>query len=737
MHRTILAAVLLVTMTWGSAVAVATPDPSAEAPADDRPLPATVSPMGQDLARAPLEASDEAEALGQQLAADPATSVEDRLGTGLEAVHDGDVDARMAPPASLTTELVLAHAADGDPLDPAEVRNLQTQVEDLPAGVAEALAWLVKGARLSEAVRPDVAAQVDDEALSVLAEDRFPGDDVEAASTDAAQLLSEDEASNLAAHEAAMDPVGLDRVLTAHLTMAAAVDGATAALQGVDGAGTATAASQPGDVFNASTPYGPIYVSGSDDTVYPAGLEALATVDLGGEDRYENRAGAVNADVLDLLGANPFDPSDVADRVQRSHNASVSIDLQGDDEYVHQGPGAQGYGGFGGFGALVDLAGDDTYDSGALAQGAGLVAGAGVLVDATGQDGFAVDQQGQGYAQDSGAGLLVSGAGNDTYEAQIVAQGTGFVGGLFGGLVDLEGSETYRCTGVADFSSVLIPVDVGRPGSTCQATGFGGAGVLVDAVGDDAYETASSFRNVALLGAGLHADLSGSDTFTSGEWSNGVGVLGASVLVSAGTGSDVLVSTQDEGPWVDVYVGANGEGYNGVGVVDVGGGDDVVSHDVDKGLWLTQYACGVGCTHEGGVGVLASAVGDDVYTTEVGQGASVGGVAVLQDEAGDDTYERRYDSIRTQGYAEYGTAPADLLLGTCTLGLLQDGSGQDTYSNPVTDFGQRGDDEAWGQGDYGRGIDGAGGTAAYASNHLVPDAQDVLTRQACQQVVDI
>lgn len=549
----------------------------------------------------------------------------------------------------------------------------------------------------------------------------------------------------------------MERIYAAHAVMATAVDRAieqlsprAASSSGAGGpGGLAVPTAQPGDVFQQATPYGQIRVSGTQDHTYTS--EAFVTIDLGGNDRYDHGVATARGEPLDLLGVSPppspTSPSfpawvaDVRERLQHSHNVSVAIDVQGQDDYDATSAGAQGVGAWAGFGALADLAGQDSYSAPALAQGTGWVAGAGFLVDGGGDDTYVVTQQGQGYSQDGGAGFLADATGTDLYKAQIVAQGTGFVGGLAGVLVDGTGNDQYSCTGVANFQDVVIPVDLPRPGSTCHAVGFGGDGILVDSAGNDRYETFSSFQAMSLIGTGVLVDGAGDDVYDAGEWSNANGILGVAVIADGG-GSDEYASNQTAGPWVDIYVGSNGEGYAlGAGVLSDATGHDTYRSKVDKGLLDPQFACGAGCTHDAGIGLLSDGEGDDLYRTEYGEGASVGvhdppvknstgGFAALVDGEGDDTYDLTEGSTSGQGYAELGI-PLD---SDCSYGLLVDGRGTDSYSNPVTDLGTRADDSYWGQGDYGRGIDGLAGAQGYATGQLTTDLQEIVQRRACETI---
>ena len=104
--------------------------------------------------------------------------------------------------------------------------------------------------------------------------------------------------------------------------------------------------------------------------------------------------------------------------------------------------------------------------------------------------------------------------------------------------------------------------------------------------------------------------------------------------------------------------------------------------------------------------------------------------------AGDDQYTLSHASDWVPGYADTGVlnvvvglAPAE-----CYYGILWDGDGADASNNPTTTFGARGDDTYWGQGEFGRGIDGlTTGTIEYAtSSHFQADAAKIAATHACE-----
>lgn len=698
--------------------------------------PSLLAPLGQRMMDAPFDAPAQAQALADAYALAP-TSLASLYATSLARIHDEPVAVPTLSPGPLAAEVVRARALAGETTSAAEAAALAARSAKLEPNVERALATLVAAAtqaRLADrdafahTTRADVAFFATHHVGSV---DMRPGD--------AAQLLSDASPTDLLAARDAISRIDTGALHRAQLAMAVGVDDAAALLR--DGSPRASM----GQVFETDTPYGRIRVQGTGSDVYAAGDDFFVLVDLGGDDRYENRAGGSTADLLGTTGV-PFPPSptdptfpawlDAAyGYVHRAHNASVVIDVGGNDVYASAAWGAQGFGAYGGFGALVDLAGNDLYSAPGLAQGAGQVGGAGFLVDAAGNDMYAATEQAQGFGIDAGGGFLAEADGADQYTSEVVSQGTGYSADLVGLLVDVAGSDVYSCTGERDFSGSILPVNAPRPGTICHAAGFGGTGVQVDLAGDDDYLTASSFQALTLIGTGILVDGAGNDEYRAGEWSNGVGVVGAAVIVD-GAGDDVYASDHRLlMPWSDIYLGSNGEGYEGVGILADASGNDDHEASARKDLWLTQYACSAGCAYELGVGLLLDGAGDDRYVSEVGQGGAVYGVAALVDSGGNDVYTLTQGSTRGQGYAgEEHVFVLDDGVSDCWYGVLIDLDGTDAYSNPVTDFGSRVDGGHWGQGAMGRGADSLGGVEAYANGELFGDLQHELNTHACNQL---
>ena len=341
---------------------------------------------------------------------------------------------------------------------------------------------------------------------------------------------------------------------------------------------------QKGDITYVYTRYGLMIVGGTGDQVYEQ--DALLIVDLGGNDRYLNGAGASRV----------------------GHPFSVVIDFSGDDVYLAGADHAQGAGILGG-GFLIDLGGNDRYLAESFAQGAGVL-GVGMLVDTGGRDEYRCHSfcQGAGFL---GVGLIAESDGNDQYNAAVYAQGFGFVRGL-GLILEGEGNDRYFAGGVypdhREPGKAYLSLSQGfgygiRPwGDLAGASG--GIGILDDAGGNDNY-VGDYFSQGAgyWYGLGILNDSGGHDLYTAGRYSQGAGIhLAAGILndangddhyiarygVSQGCGHDLAVGFLLDNGGNDRYIGGtlsqgagNGNGFGVLG--DNGGNDEYYLSDQGQG----------------------------------------------------------------------------------------------------------------------------------------------------------
>lgn len=354
--------------------------------------------------------------------------------------------------------------------------------------------------------------------------------------------------------------------------------------------------------------------------------------------------------VIGSLEDNTYDMTRVAavfdpggnDRYTWSGNVAgsrVVLDLSGNDTYASTGIGGPG-GALLGVSAVIDLKGDDRYSGNTLALGAAAF----------------------------GVGMIVDRAGNDTYTSERWSLGSAFAG--VGAVADLEGIDLY--------DSPLFSQGVGGP---C------GAGLLLDAAGDDryradrtqrsAYDTPATFlafsqgcsfgyRVGAAGGIGSLVDLAGNDRYECGEFGQGCGYyLGLGILHDA-AGDDFYVGNR--------YAQGTAA-HQAFGALEDGSGNDIY-HGVT--------AADQGAAWDMSAAVLLDRSGDDIYISAgtLSQGAAAQqAIGMLIDLAGNDLYR--------SGAASQGEADGNQYHWEATLcpsfALLWDAAGRNTFSSGRVD----------------------------------------------------
>jgi len=353
------------------------------------------------------------------------------------------------------------------------------------------------------------------------------------------------------------------------------------------------------------TRWGKVIIGTEGDDVYQD--DAALIIDPGGDDRYLNRAGGAIG-ILD----NPF---------------SVVIDLKGNDLYQTQKLFSQG-GAIFGCGVLFDLAGDDVYRSRHYAQGAAIF-GTGVLWDGSGQDIYDAGFYAQG-AGHYGVGLLIDNQGNDCYRAFCYCQG--FAGTWGYGLLAEDGGQDLYYAGGRYLHEPLLPREF-RSFAQGFAIGVrpdasGGIGFLCDLKGNDFYNAEVFCQGTSYwYSLGMLYDGEGFDHYTAAQYSQGAGIhLSVGALIDA-EGNDSYFSRL--GP-------SQGEGHDlSVGVLFDYQGDDGYYASGGQGIGLTNS-----------VGLFLDADGQDWYMTSeslIAQGSSnwargFGGIGLFIDLAGKDQY---------------------------------------------------------------------------------------------------
>ncbi len=399
-------------------------------------------------------------------------------------------------------------------------------------------------------------------------------------------------------------------------------------------------------------------------------------------------------------------PNDYSPEVLRA--AAFVFDPGGDD--VYRGRAASAVGGiFRPLGAIVDLGGNDLYDT----QGrsfclGGAVLGVAALIDRSGDDIYR-GEDGSNGAAFFGGGFLFDGGGRDLFEGRNLCEGAGAFG--IGVLVSESpadpppGPEPEKDLAYQQ-GLVKVPGTGSRPirwddndTYLCarQSQGFAstfGIGLLYDRTGNDVYRSGGRYLHRPLLpndfqslsqgfsigfrpraggGIGILCDEEGNDFYDAEVYAQGASYWYSLGLQYDGGGNDRYLATQ--------Y--AQGAGIHlSVGSLHDRGGDD---HYVCK-LGVTQ-----GTAHDLSVGMLLDDGGNDYYVVSDGQGMSItNSTAIFIDGLGDDTYA-------TPGV---GQGALTWNRGFCGSGIFLDLEGKDTYTGTFAKDGA-----VWSSDLYAIGID--------------------------------
>ncbi|MEK7866148.1 MAG: CAP domain-containing protein [Planctomycetota bacterium] len=366
----------------------------------------------------------------------------------------------------------------------------------------------------------------------------------------------------------------------------------------------------------------------------------------------------------------------------------VFVDVGGNDTYRGEGQGSAQYG----IAVLWDLAGNDRYEGKKECQGAA-TAGVGMLIDEAGDDTYVADESAQGYAL-VGIGALVDRAGNDSYRGDSACMGFGYCS-AFALLLDLAGDDKYHLND-PDFGDPLTnkaPQDEKHNASSGMGGGWG----------DNDYNTPDHPGRRG-GGLGMLIDAKGDDVYESGCWAMGVGYyLGIGALVDY-EGDDRHRS------WV--YTTGSGA-HGGFGCFIDRAGDDVY----DIGGWNC-----LGMSVDYGMGFFLDDAGNDTYIkTASGLGWTTGlGIALFQDRGGDDDYrvaDGNTGSGRFYTVEDYNSDGQVTDSEKRHFGIFLDLGGMDRYAN-----GKK-NGTAWKQSDFAGGYDAPGAKPAWT----VPDGWEDLT----------
>ncbi len=223
----------------------------------------------------------------------------------------------------------------------------------------------------------------------------------------------------------------------------------------------------------------------------PLGVGAV--IDIAGDDHYQcgnTYPSAYNAQ--DAPTGNPGDPLYQYDCFGLGAGAGQRI-LTKKVEW-------QAYSLAGGWGLLLDIKGQDHYDSANFSQGQGYFFGAGIKMDLDGDDAHQAARYGHGASAHFGVGLFIDYHGDDRY---------GSSGPFYNG-------------GVAWDSSVSLMIDAGKGRDIYafdRSTGLGradyaGWGLFIDEGGADQYQATSGFGDSSEKSVAGFFDLEGKDAYT-------------------------------------------------------------------------------------------------------------------------------------------------------------------------------------------------------------------------------
>jgi hypothetical protein len=222
----------------------------------------------------------------------------------------------------------------------------------------------------------------------------------------------------------------------------------------------------------------------------PQGVGAV--IDLQGEDQYQCGGKIPSAYTAeDAPAAKPGDPMLQYDCFGLGTGSGKRI--------LSKRPEWEAYNLAGGWGLLLDIEGNDRYQSANFSQGHGYFFGSGLFLDLDGNDEYLAARYGHGSSAHYGVGLYIDRHGADHY---------GSSGPFYNG-------------GVAWDHGVSIMIDAGAEADRyafLSTTGLGkadyaGWGFFIDEAGDDQYQVKEGLGRSSENGLGAFFDLKGQDTY--------------------------------------------------------------------------------------------------------------------------------------------------------------------------------------------------------------------------------
>ncbi len=377
-------------------------------------------------------------------------------------------------------------------------------------------------------------------------------------------------------------------------------------------------------LYARKTDAGMVIVGGPGKNTYELTEPVTLLIDLGGDDTYRGRLAAStshehpNALAIDLAGNDTYEPSPFGLATGRAGGVGMLIDFAGDDVYKLNV--ATGGVGLGGIGVLVDCKGSDVYTGSKYTQGAA-IGGLGLLLDMEGDDrhtsfGFAL-----GFAGPGAAAAVIDVAGNDSYQC-----GRKYASAYNSSVkpAPKRGDANFQYTAFGMGAGLGRRVLSGDR-KHLQYNLAGGVGMMIDLAGRDTYDSSNFSQGCGyFFGTGLKLDLGGDDTHGAARYGHASGAHFGMGLFVDYAGKDRYTSTGptynggcawDHSMFLFVDAGKEGDVYEfdrsaGPGRADIGSWGAAVDMGGDD-----RYVCprGLGRATREGTAVFLDAAGTDTY----------------------------------------------------------------------------------------------------------------------------
>lgn len=338
-------------------------------------------------------------------------------------------------------------------------------------------------------------------------------------------------------------------------------------------------------ILEKNTPFGKIILGSHGDDIYSFHSEDTIAllIDPAGNDQYRQAEQTVspekshlyNTALIDLEGNDQYDTTAAAGFAFAVLGNALLVDLAGNDHYIAK-QWAQGSA-FAGIAALYDHEGNDHYSADSFSQAVALF-GSGLLVDRKGNDVYSIKHHGQALGLPYGQAVLMDNSGNDHY---IMRNGL---------------TSSYN-----------------EDKKTSESWGQG---------------VGKGFRYILPGGLGLLVDTRGNDTFSAHEFAQGGGYYyGIGLLYSLGSGDDHYQGSR---------YNAGFSAHQAIGgLIDMGGNDH----------YQTTGPAFCGTAWDQSISLFYDQSGNDTYTSkEFSLGASAhNSIASFWDISGQDKFNNTID----------------------------------------------------------------------------------------------